>query len=921
MGRIPPLVLLCALCLCPFPAAQDAAPVTVGVAAITGAMKDVPAIEAWNRLVKALNQQKADKKQHFQVTAVRLDAVQDTSALDEAKAKRCQFLLSTRVTDIQNSPVLTYSGAAVGLEYVPVFHATMEYRLTRTADGAGFSIGSGEGEDPASPREAAWRAITHLAEKAMADLATAGHGTRLGNSAAATIFPRQIELSAIDPNYCAWFPAIPHVEALHRVCEYSVSLRKTMPNFICDQSASRYRGKSDVPVDLITSSVRYEDGTESYSAINQNGAPMQTAIGQAAGLWSTGQFGGNNLRSVFSPHNQASFTYSREINQDGHPVWIFTYQIAKQNDPLWRLHAANQAIAPPYKGELWVDQKTGHALRFQSVAQDLPPDFPMTAAELQIDYEDVSFGDGSSFTLPTYSVVTIGNLDKAPTRNVIQFRNCHKFRAQARVLSSAAHNSSDPSSEFSADTTLLEALLEESKQIYEILCEQVIREQEARLELDQRQELTAATTAALSKLVALEKQRHDNLAHRQSLGGIIPPSAAKRPDGVTTLKVRVNLVEVRIVLRDSKGRAVGGRRKEDFQLFDDRKPQQITSFSVEQSAAAKPEPARPNQGPASSSVENQAVAPPATERDVAYVFDDVHGSPGELANLRDAAKRHLAGLRAADRAAIITTSGEVQVDFTKDREKLSLALENLQAHPTTLATNCPPVSFYMSHLMVNTGDSDVMGLALGDTVFCAFGGFGTGPEREQARRLATAKAFEMLNTGNRESRQTLGVLADVILRTAAMPGHRSIILASPGFLTLEPDLRQSVMELIDRAIASDIVINTLDVRGLYSPGMDASRGHSTDPTLRLQLDTTEAATQSDVMFEMANGTGGTFFQHNNDLDEGFRRTAAVPEYVYVLGFSPQKLDGKFHKLKVTLAGAGKLTVQARQGYYAAKPAN
>ena len=53
--------------------------------------------------------------------------------------------------------------------------------------------------------------------------------------------------------------------------------------------------------------------------------------------------------------------------------------------------------------------------------------------------------------------------------------------------------------------------------------------------------------------------------------------------------------------------------------------------------------------------------------------------------------------------------------------------------------------------------------------------------------------------------------------------------------------------------------------------------------------------------------------------EGVRRTADTPEYIYVLGFSPQKLDGKFHKLKVTLSGAEKLTVQARQGYYAFKP--
>jgi len=74
------------------------------------------------------------------------------------------------------------------------------------------------------------------------------------------------------------------------------------------------------------------------------------------------------------------------------------------------------------------------------------------------------------------------------------------------------------------------------------------------------------------------------------------------------------------------------------------------------------------------------------------------------------------------------------------------------------------------------------------------------------------------------------------------------------------------------------------------------------------------------MAVLADGTGGTFFQNNNDLDEGFRRVSTAPEYYYVLGFSPQnlKLDGSFHNLKVTLKTPVKLTVQARRGYYAPK---
>ena len=163
-------------------------------------------------------------------------------------------------------------------------------------------------------------------------------------------------------------------------------------------------------------------------------------------------------------------------------------------------------------------------------------------------------------------------------------------------------------------------------------------------------------------------------------------------------------------------------------------------------------------------------------------------------------------------------------------------------------------------------------------------------------------------------------MREVVQRTAATPGSRSIVLVSPGFLTQTVDTRQAVAELIDRALRSDIVVNTLDVRGLSTPVPAPNASHPADPVMRARLDREEALERSDVLANLAYSTGGTFFHNNNDLDEGFRRTADTPEYIYVLGFSPQKLDGKFHKLKVTLNGPEKLTVQARQGYYALKPA-
>jgi hypothetical protein len=59
-------------------------------------------------------------------------------------------------------------------------------------------------------------------------------------------------------------------------------------------------------------------------------------------------------------------------------------------------------------------------------------------------------------------------------------------------------------------------------------------------------------------------------------------------DSPATFKVRVNLVLVRVVVRDNNGKVISNLKKEDFQLADERKPQIISSFSEETPASHAP---------------------------------------------------------------------------------------------------------------------------------------------------------------------------------------------------------------------------------------------------------------------------------------------------------------------------------------------
>jgi VWFA-related protein len=386
----------------------------------------------------------------------------------------------------------------------------------------------------------------------------------------------------------------------------------------------------------------------------------------------------------------------------------------------------------------------------------------------------------------------------------------------------------------------------------------------------------------------------------------------------TALRVNVRLVPVSVVLRDGTGRAVGNMGEDNFRLFDEGRPQVITQFSVESAAPNNPADRTAATVPVQARLPAMNQNGPATlEHETAYLFDDIHLNAEDLAGASASAGRRVGLLETGERAAIFTTSGAVTIDFTEDREKLLAGLRTLKPHALVSESDCPSISYYMAYLMTNQRDQAAEVAAVAEVMDCALHGTGT---VEQAQHLADAKAVEVLHVGGVESGNALVALEGVIRRAGAMPGQRTIVLVSPGFLALTPDLLEGVTALVEGAVRAGIVINSLDPHGRHDLGVYGKfslRGQNS-----FLLANAEAQALGDVMAEFSSGTGGIFFHNNNnDLDEGFRRTAAAPEFVYVLGFSPQKLDGKFHKLKVTLNGAGKIDVQARLGYYAPKPAS
>ena len=345
------------------------------------------------------------------------------------------------------------------------------------------------------------------------------------------------------------------------------------------------------------------------------------------------------------------------------------------------------------------------------------------------------------------------------------------------------------------------------------------------------------------------------------------------------------------------------------------------------------ETAKSSAVPANSALQK---APDFPARYVAYVFDDLRLQFADLARVRDAAQKRIDDLASSDRVAIYSTSGQTLLDFTDDRSKLHQTLDSLRPRPLQIHNDndCPNISFYMADRIVNKNDPQVLQTAVDDYVNCRglvapLQAASSGP----AQLIANAPSYirgmaqSVLATGEEESRTGLRFLWDAINRMSVLPGQRTLVLVSPGFLTADLDYEYN--DLIDRALRAQVTINSMDARGLYViiPGGDASHSRTAeiamnDPTFaaasRTLLDLQAASAESEILAVLANSTGGTFFQNNNDMNEGFRRLSGAPEFWYVLGFTPQNLkpDGKFHTLRVSLTNHQKYDLQSRRGYYA-----
>jgi len=420
------------------------------------------------------------------------------------------------------------------------------------------------------------------------------------------------------------------------------------------------------------------------------------------------------------------------------------------------------------------------------------------------------------------------------------------------------------------------------------------------------------------------------------------PQNAKDKDelaghGQLVFRIPVGVVVVNATATDKRGNPVTDLTAKDFRIFEDDKLQSIQTFAMESHNPIHIGDAR--QGEPASEAAAREVPNFGRPHLISIMIDDLASAPDDrfLRVSEALAKLIEKDMAPGDQVGIWSGSGKVDYPFSSDKQ---LLLERISTLPKKLnrivvdQSDCPVLTDLQAQKIVNDQDPDSLNIAIQESLKCFSEDVDTKPATQEEAAALAAKKTKLLASAAAHSRmlaskqyqetmQRSRVLLIALRQHLRSLRHfdasKSLMLFSDGFL--HRDLAFELQDVVDQALRAGVVLNTIDIRGVYDPSFiqAGERIVSTEKTFSLKpaIYRDDARAQEEPLNQLANDTGGLFFHNSNDIYNGIRQISSRIEYYYVLTYAipPQKPDGRFHAIRVEVTRPG-VQVSYRKGYYA-----
>ena len=404
------------------------------------------------------------------------------------------------------------------------------------------------------------------------------------------------------------------------------------------------------------------------------------------------------------------------------------------------------------------------------------------------------------------------------------------------------------------------------------------------------------------------------------------PAHAQNPpkpqDAEDVVKVKSNLVNIDVIVKDKKGKYVSDLKAEDFTISENGIPQKIEFFDAPLSrpdaVATLPEPTA------------------APRNYVSLVLDSQTTDVTNVKQVREGAIKYVREqLTDADAVAVLSVSTGLQMlqTFTHDKAKLISAIEsygvnnqsknfeqkdlaqNIESLREFLKNESPPTD------ITTTGQgSQAVKVMIAQRVL------------QQFIRLRTALSLQ-------QSRPILAALAAIAEGLRSIPGKKTLVLFSQGFVT-PAVLDWQVQSTIDIANRANVAIYIID-----SAGLRASAPTSGAPVPAAPMSGVSAITNQeqrirgiggetvfdnvrqeglsreyDILYRISGDPGGRLFTGKNDIGQGLERINQEIHSRYTLAYrsTNQNFDGTFRKVKIEVRRPDSQII-SRSGYYAISP--
>ena len=408
------------------------------------------------------------------------------------------------------------------------------------------------------------------------------------------------------------------------------------------------------------------------------------------------------------------------------------------------------------------------------------------------------------------------------------------------------------------------------------------------------------------------------------------PCVAQDDDVV---RVKSNLVNIDVMVKDKKGKYVSDLRAEDFTIFENGVAQKIEFFDAPLVGVTN---RTTTPSTATTGAKTAPAEPAGAPRNyVTLVLDTQTTDITNFKQVREGTIKYVREqITDGDVVALLSVTNGLQLlqPFTHDKEKLIAALDNFGVRATSKTFEHKDIADNISSLRGElTGANEA-------PITSAAGG--SNAARIMIMRTVLAQFIKLRTALSlQQSRPILAAIAAICEGLRPIPGKKTLVLFSQGFVT-PAVLDWQVQSTIDIANRANVAIYIIDSAGLRASAPNTTALGTNSPLSGISAATSQEqriravggetifdnsrqeglGREYDILYRISGDTGGRFLKGNNDIGQGLERINQEIQARYTLAYrsTNQNFDSSFRKVKIEVRRPDAQII-SRSGYYAIPP--